>query len=71
MQAEMVLARCHCCDTTFSFPKKILEGMKMPATFCRRCFDIFPLVALRKWFVLDMLYQQLQQLNYRMSVRGI
>lgn len=55
-----ITVKCHCCDTQFLFPGEILAQMKLPATFCRRCFDMFPFLLLRKFFVLDMLYNQVQ-----------
>jgi hypothetical protein len=54
------VVKCHCCDTQFLFPMEILTKIKLPATFCRRCFDEFPYLLLRKFFVLDMLYHQVQ-----------
>lgn len=61
MAGEMVVVKCHCCDTQFLFPQDILSRMRLPSTFCRRCFDQHDRLMLRKWFVLDMLYQQVQQ----------
>lgn len=59
---QMAWVKCHCCDTPFYFPLKILQSMKLPSTFCKRCFELYDTLTLRKWFVLDMLCRQVQSM---------
>jgi hypothetical protein len=69
--AELVTVKCHCCDTVFQFPKEILAKMTLPATFCRRCFNRHDDLMLRKWFVMDMLYRQVQTHSAALRQLGI
>ena len=62
-----VLVKCHCCDNWFLFPKQILDSMKAPSTFCTRCYYSFDFMTLRKWWILDMLIQHVQQLDQRLA----
>ena len=57
---EMVDARCMVCDAPFKFPKKIVGGMKLPSTFCRRCFNLYDPLTLRQWYKLDSIIHYLQ-----------
>jgi hypothetical protein len=59
----LVLVKCHCCDVPFHFPQEVLARMKVPSTFCERCFNSFDALTLRKWFVVDILHRQVQELS--------
>ncbi len=62
-QVEMVAVKCHCCDTVDTFPKHIIARAKNPSFFCDRCFEMYDSLTLRKWFVMDMLANQVQAIS--------
>lgn len=56
----MVQVKCHVCDSVFLFDAQALKAMKLPATYCRRCYNSYDHLTLRQWFKLDMAIRQLQ-----------
>lgn len=58
-QVPQVMVRCQVCDTQFPFPYHILAAMKMPSTFCGRCFNAYDFTTLRQWYKLDLLAQRM------------
>jgi len=62
------LVKCHCCDTPFMVPIEVLQRARVPGTYCRRCYDEFDLLTLRKWYMLDRLYQQVQLMAEDLAV---
>lgn len=57
-QPPQAQARCQVCDTPFTFPIDILMSMRMPSTFCGRCFRNYDFLTLRQWYKLDVLAQR-------------
>jgi hypothetical protein len=55
-----VMVKCHVCDMAFPFSHQAILTMKIPGTFCKRCYETFDMITLRQWFKLDMAIRQLQ-----------
>lgn len=55
----MMVVKCHVCDLQFLFPVNVLMSMRVPSTFCIRCYRTYDDLTLRQWFKLDMAIQQL------------
>lgn len=61
--SEMIPVKCHCCDSIDVFPKEVLAKVTNPAFFCTRCFEMYDMLTLRKWFVVDMLSAQVKAIS--------
>ena len=59
MEAQ-VMVKCHVCDLAFPFAVQALQSMRVPSTFCKKCYETFDTLTLRQWFKLDMAIRQLQ-----------
>lgn len=62
-----VQVKCHVCDQPFLFSAQALQTMKVPGTFCKRCYETFDMITLRQWFKLDMAIRQLQAQEHWIS----
>lgn len=67
---DLVQTRCSCCDTPLFFPGSVLSKMRLPAVFCRRCWEQYDYKTLRQWFKLDMAIRHLHDLERRMNERA-
>jgi hypothetical protein len=62
--------RCQVCDTEFQFPTRIIMTMRVPSSFCTRCFNTYDFLTLRQWYKLDVLAIQVALTRHQAACEG-